>query len=67
MKHALETSRIFPHIAWILVTGFAIFTWTLTLHLKTEMKSMSANVDNIESTLSQMNKDSKRTEIKSQR
>ena len=33
MKFVLEQHRFFPYVAWTLVIGFVIFTYTLTIEL----------------------------------
>lgn len=49
MRHTLESSPVFPVIAWSLIIGFTAFTWTLTVHLKQELTVISANaVDSAE-------------------
>ncbi len=61
----LEGSRIFPHIAWILIVGFAIFTWTLTMHLKSEMSKISSNIEISNTDLQQIQKQKIRNRINS--
>lgn len=33
-KQSLEKYRIFPYVAWILVVGFALFVYTIVMHLQ---------------------------------
>jgi len=37
MDKTLESSKLFPIIAWVLVIGFAIFTYTLTVSVQAEI------------------------------
>jgi hypothetical protein len=57
MKHTLESSKAFPIIAWSLIVGFAVFTWTLTLHLKNELTGISTGIERVEGRLDKMEKE----------
>ncbi len=56
MHNTLESSKVFPYIAWSIVVGLALFTYTLTLHLKVELEEIDNNVQNIEMKLNAMEK-----------
>lgn len=49
MNNTLESSKLFPFIAWSTVIGFAFFTYTLTTHLNSELDTISADMDSLES------------------
>ncbi|HEX4799089.1 MAG TPA: hypothetical protein VFV22_00935 [Candidatus Paceibacterota bacterium] len=63
MKHAIESSKLFPIISWSLIVGFGAFTWTLTLHLKSELSNISMGVERVEARLDAMEKESISTPI----
>jgi hypothetical protein len=48
MNHTLESSRLFPILAWIAVVFFAVFTYTLTSNLYAELDDLGQNVDQLE-------------------
>ncbi len=48
MGHTLESYRIFPYIAWILVIGFALFTYALTVRVNKEISGIGSNIDDLE-------------------
>ena len=48
MNHTLESYRIFPYIAWILVIGFAVFTYMLTTNLQAELGDVDTSLEDIE-------------------
>lgn len=48
MHNTLESSKLFPFIAWSTVIGFAFFTYTLTLHLNAELDTISADMSSLE-------------------
>jgi len=41
MKHALETHRAFPIIAWVTLIGFAAFVFYLTIELQSSTTQLS--------------------------
>lgn len=41
MNFVLEKHRFFPYIAWTLVIGFVIFTYTLTIELTQATDTLS--------------------------
>jgi len=49
MNNTLESSKLFPFIAWSTVIGFALFTYTLTMHLNSELDSISIDIESLES------------------
>jgi len=56
MNHALENHRFFPVIAWLLVIGFAIFTYLLTIQLQKELSTISSGVERLEQRLNEIEK-----------
>ncbi len=43
----LEESKFFPHIAWITVVGFALFTYNLTLRVNEELDTINSGIEDI--------------------
>jgi hypothetical protein len=62
MRHALESSKAFPIIAWSCILGFALLTYTLTLHLKAELGGISSGVERVEARLDQMEREQMQNE-----
>ncbi len=54
MNHALENHRFFPVVAWLLVIGFATFTYLLTTHLQKELSTIGGSVEQLEQRLNEM-------------
>jgi hypothetical protein len=54
MNHTLESYRIFPIIAWILVIGFAFFTYMLTTRLQDNLGSVDTSLEDIEMRLERL-------------
>lgn len=48
MNNTLESHKLFPYIAWTLVVGFALFTYSLTLHLNESFDDIDTSVQNLE-------------------
>ncbi len=48
MNHTLESYRIFPVVAWLLVIGFAVFTYMLTVRVNNEISGIDTSVDDLE-------------------
>ncbi len=48
MNHTLESYRIFPYIAWVLVIGFAVFTYMLTTNLQAELGDVDNSIEAME-------------------
>ncbi len=48
MNHTLESHRIFPVVAWLLVIGFAVFTYMLTVRVSNEISGIDTSVDDLE-------------------
>lgn len=46
MKFTLEGHKFFPYIAWGLVIGFVLFTYTLTIRLTEATHSLEERRDN---------------------
>lgn len=40
MKNALEGSKIFPLVAWVLIISFALLTYTLTVSLQKNFQGL---------------------------
>lgn len=54
MHNTLESSKFFPYIAWITVFSFALFTYTLTAHVQTELSGIGDGVERLEQRLDEM-------------
>jgi hypothetical protein len=52
MNNTLESHKLFPIVAWALVIGFALFTYTLVMHLNAEMEGISSQVTDLETRVS---------------
>lgn len=51
MQHTLESYKVFPYVAWALVIGFALFTYTLTRQLEREFSAFDTDIASIETRL----------------
>ncbi len=56
MNNTLEGNKFFPYIAWTLVVGFAIFTYSLTTRVQSELTDISDGVERLEMRLDNMDK-----------
>jgi len=54
MHNTLESSKYFPYVAWTLVIGFALFTYTLTLRVADEMNSIDTSIQDLETRVEQL-------------
>ena len=54
MHNSLESSKFFPYIAWSVVIGFAIFTYSLTIRMQTELSDIGDGVDRLEQKINTM-------------
>lgn len=54
MNNTLESYKIFPYVAWTLVIGFALFTYSLTMRLEAELSDISSGIERLETRLDQM-------------
>ena len=54
MHNSLESSKFFPFIAWTTVICFAVFTYTLTTRLQTELANISDGVQRLEQKINEM-------------
>lgn len=57
MNNTLESHKLFPYIAWTLVIGFAVFTYTLTAQVQGELTGISDGVERLEVRLDNMEKE----------
>jgi len=48
MKYTLESYRVFPYVAWVLVIGFAIFTYMLTVRLQESLGNVDNSLEGLE-------------------
>ncbi len=48
MNHTLESYRVFPVVAWLLVIGFAVFTYMLSVRVNGEISGIDTSVDDLE-------------------
>ncbi len=51
MNNTLESYKIFPYIAWALVIGFALFTYSLTMQLQDELADINSGIERLETKL----------------
>ena len=51
MQHTLESYKVFPYVAWTLVVGFALFTYSLTRQLEQNFETFDTNLADIETRL----------------
>ena len=54
MNNTLESHRLFPYIAWILVIGFAIFTYMLTTRLQQQFDNINEGIVRLETKLDKL-------------
>jgi hypothetical protein len=57
MNNTLESYKVFPYIAWALVIGFALFTYSLTLRLEQDLialDDLGPRVDQLEARIDAM-------------
>ena len=54
MNHTLESHRIFPVVAWLLVIGFAVFTYMLTVRVSSEISGIDTSVDDLEARIERL-------------
>lgn len=48
MNNTLESYKVFPYVAWALVIGFALFTYSLTVRLQENLTAVDMSIDNLE-------------------
>ncbi len=60
MGHTLESHKLFPIVAWSLVVGFAVFTYTLTMQVQAELDGISDGVVRLEQKLNEISATSTR-------
>jgi hypothetical protein len=48
VKHSLESFRIFPYIAWLLIGSFSYFVYTLTISLNEERVHLEEQIASLE-------------------
>lgn len=56
MHNTLESYKIFPYVAWALVVGFALFTYSLTVQLQQELNDISSGIERVEQRLNEMDR-----------
>jgi cell division protein FtsL len=44
----LEESRFFPHVAWVTVVAFALFTYNLTLQVQNELGDINDGINRLD-------------------
>ncbi len=52
MRHRIETSKLFPIVAWTVVVCFALFTYFITLQVQAELDEISDGVNRLEAEIS---------------
>jgi hypothetical protein len=58
MNNTLESHRFFPHVAWALVIGFALFTANLAFLVSKEISGIGGNVENLQERVERLEKQS---------
>lgn len=48
MNNSLESSKFFPYVAWTVVVLFALFTYSLTMRLQSELSNINNGIDRLE-------------------
>ncbi len=48
MNNTLESSKFFPYVAWALVIGFSLFTYSLVMRVNDELTDISESVSRVE-------------------
>ncbi len=48
MNNTLEGHKLFPYIAWTLVIGFALFTYSLTMRFQADLEEIATGINRIE-------------------
>ena len=56
MEFTLESYRVFPFVAWVLVIGFALFTYMLTVRLQENLRNVDTSLEEIEMRLEKLEK-----------
>ncbi len=51
MQRPLESHKLFPYVAWLLIVSFAAFTGNLALQMQREIDEIGATTDRIEQAL----------------
>lgn len=59
MNNTLESSKLFPYIAWALVISFAVFTYALATRMQTELSDISVSVERLEAKIDNMGQKSR--------
>ncbi len=54
MNNTLESHKLFPVVAWILVIGFAIFTYMLTVRVQAELTNIGDGIARLEERLNEL-------------
>ena len=54
MNNTLESYKIFPYIAWVIVIGFAAFTYMLTVRLQENLNNVDTSLSDIEMRLEKL-------------
>jgi hypothetical protein len=49
MNNTIESSKFFPYVAWTLVIGFSLFTYSLVVRVNDELTDISESVSRVES------------------
>jgi hypothetical protein len=48
MHNTLESSKLFPYLAWLTIILFSVFTYSLARNLHTELSDLGTRVDQLE-------------------
>lgn len=49
--HTLESSRLFPYLAWVLIALFALFVYGIAMNLRAAASNLQIQTDISETTL----------------
>jgi len=63
MNNTLESSKIFPYVAWTLVVFFAVFTYFLTVRLSEELARINESVARVEEKLNTISTQATSTKV----
>lgn len=48
MNHTIESSKLFPYIAWTTVILFALFTYSVAQNVRTQLNEIAQQTDQLE-------------------
>jgi len=54
MNKTLESHKIFPYIAWMLIIGFTVFTYVLAMRVQADIAYLGDGVARLEQKIDEM-------------